>query len=66
MENIEKNTKDVILEIQNIVKIFNMKNEKVVAVDNASFKFNRGKFYAIMGHSGSGKTTLMNILGLLE
>ena len=54
------------LEIKNLYKIFETKNEKIVAIDNATYKFESGCFYAIMGHSGSGKSTLLNILGTLD
>ena len=54
------------LEIRNLYKIYETKNEKIVAVDNATYKFESGCFYAIMGHSGSGKSTLLNILGTLD
>ncbi len=54
------------LEIKNLIKIFEKKNEKIIAIDNASYKFETGKLYAIMGHSGSGKSTLLNILGTLD
>ncbi len=55
-----------VLEVNNITKIFKTKSENIIAVNNVSYEFENGKFYAVMGHSGSGKTTLMNILGLLE
>lgn len=54
------------LEIINLTKIYEMKNEKIIAVDNANYKFESGRLYAIMGHSGSGKSTLLNILGTLD
>ena len=54
------------LEIKNLYKVYQTKNEKIVAVDNATYKFESGCFYAIMGHSGSGKSTLLNILGTLD
>ena len=54
------------LEIRNLYKIYETKNEKIVAVDNATYKFESGCFYAIMGHSGSGKSTWLNILGTLD
>lgn len=54
------------LEIINLYKEFQTKTEKIVAIDNATYKFEMGKMYAIMGHSGSGKTTLLNILGTLD
>lgn len=54
------------LEIINLYKVFQTKTEKIIAIDNANYKFEDGKFYAIMGHSGSGKSTLLNILGTLD
>ncbi len=54
------------LEIKNITKKYITKSDEVMAVDNVSYKFLSGKFYAIMGHSGSGKSTLISILGTLE
>ena len=54
------------LEIINLTKIFEKKNEKIIAIDNANYKFEVGSLYAIMGHSGSGKTTLLNILATLD
>lgn len=42
--------------------------DKVVvkAVDNASFKIEKGEFAAISGPSGSGKSTLLNMIGLID
>lgn len=48
------------------IKEFNLKNEKIIAIDNVDLKIETGKLYVIMGHSGSGKSTLIQILGLLE
>ncbi len=55
------------MELKNIEKIYeeNKPNE-VTALKNISAKFEKGKFYAIMGRSGAGKTTLINILGLMD
>lgn len=33
---------------------------------NFSYKFDEGKFYAIMGRSGAGKSTLLNIIGTVD
>ena len=42
-------------------------DEKVEAVKNATFSFEEGKSYAIIGHNGSGKSTLAKLLiGLLK
>lgn len=54
------------LELSELTKIFEKKNEKIIAVDHVTYKFEPGKLYAIMGHSGSGKSTLLSILGTLD
>lgn len=35
-------------------------------LDKASYKFEKGKFYAIIGPSGSGKTTALSLIGGLD
>ncbi len=52
--------------LKDCVREFNLKNEKIIAIDHASLKIQSGKMYVIMGHSGSGKSTLIQILGLLD
>lgn len=41
-------------------------NKKRSILDNLSYSFEKGKFYAILGPSGSGKTTLLALMGALE
>ena len=60
---IQPNAVTVQQELCNAFKNISGKEENIIAIDNASYKFELGKLYAIMGHSGSGKTTLLNILG---
>ena len=43
-----------------------MGDEKVVALDNVSLIFEKGKIYCLFGTSGSGKSTLLNLLAGLE
>lgn len=52
--------------LKNGIKEFNLKDEKIIAIDNVDLKIETGKLYVIMGHSGSGKSTLIQILGLLD
>lgn len=52
--------------LKNGIKEFNLKNEKIIALDNVNLEIRPGKMYVIMGHSGSGKSTLIQILGLLD
>ncbi len=54
------------MNLENITKTYNLKNEQITALNNLTYKFEKGKLYAIMGHSGSGKSTLIKIMGLIE
>ncbi len=54
------------IELKNICKSFTLGGETIKALDNVSFKVEKGEFVSIIGPSGSGKSTLMNILGLLD
>ncbi len=43
-----------------------MGDEKIVAVNDVSLDFERGKIYCLLGKSGSGKSTLLNLIAGLE
>ena len=53
------------LKLKNISKHFNTE-KKIKVLKNLSYKFNKGKIYALMGPSGSGKSTLLNLLSLID
>lgn len=55
-----------LIELRNICKNYQMDKVVVKAVDNASFKIEKGEFAAISGPSGSGKSTLLNMIGLID
>lgn len=57
---------DSILEVESLVKVYGKDESAVRAVDNASFRVNRGEFVLVVGSSGSGKSTLLNLIGLLD
>jgi lipoprotein-releasing system ATP-binding protein len=57
---------DIVLELQNVSRIFGEGDTQVKALDDVSFSIKRGEFVLIVGSSGSGKSTLLNMIGLLD
>jgi putative ABC transport system ATP-binding protein len=55
-----------LIELDHIVKTYDLGLEKVRALKDIHFSIERGEFVAIVGQSGSGKSTLMNIIGCLD
>jgi putative ABC transport system ATP-binding protein len=55
-----------IIDIGHVSKIYKTGDVEVKAVDDVSFRIQKGEFVAIMGPSGSGKSTLMHIIGALD
>ena len=54
---------DVMVEIKNLSKTY---DGKTMILEDFSYTFESGKFYAIMGRSGAGKSTLLNIIGTID
>jgi len=57
---------DKVIEIQNIVKNYQIGSVIVRALRSVSLTIHRNEYVAIMGPSGSGKSTLMNLVGCLD
>ncbi|MBA4453291.1 MAG: ABC transporter ATP-binding protein [Nitrosopumilaceae archaeon] len=49
-----------------MTKIYGSGENKVKALDEATFSIEKGQFVLIVGSSGSGKSTLLNMIGLLD
>ena len=55
-----------LLDIKNISKTYHSIHGEVTAIENLSFKVNKGKFIGIIGPSGCGKSTILNIISKLD
>lgn len=47
-------------------RVYEIEDNKVLALNNICLNINEGEFVCIMGSSGSGKSTLLNVLGCLD
>jgi putative ABC transport system ATP-binding protein len=57
---------DIVIQVQDLHKIYQLGETQVHALRGVTVEIRRGEFVAIMGASGSGKSTFMNILGCLD
>jgi putative ABC transport system ATP-binding protein len=57
---------DKVIEIQDIVKNYQVGSVIVRALRSLTMVIERNEYVAIMGPSGSGKSTLMNLIGCLD
>ena len=55
-----------VIEIRNLVKTFEVENNKIVALDGVSLSVEKGDIYGIIGMSGAGKSTLVRTINYLE
>lgn len=57
---------DPFIQCEGLVKIYQLENQEVYALQGVDLSIRRGEMVGIVGASGSGKSTLMNILGGLD
>lgn len=57
---------EVIIQADNLVKIYKSKDIEVVALQGLDLSVEQGELMAIIGSSGSGKSTFLNMLGGLD
>ena len=55
-----------LFKLEDVRKVYPMGDERIVALDNISLEFHKGKIYCLLGTSGSGKSTLLNMIAGLE
>ena len=56
----------MIIETENLKKIYRTDVVETTAVDDLNFTLSEGQFVSVMGPSGCGKSTLLHILGLID
>ncbi len=59
-------SREVILEVKDLNKIYKTAKGEVVALKNVNFKTHKREFVCVIGPSGCGKSTLIRILAGLE
>ncbi|MHA1731937.1 MAG: ABC transporter ATP-binding protein [Promethearchaeota archaeon] len=58
--------REPVLSVRDLVKVYDLGEVKVKALNGVTLDVMRGEFVSIMGTSGSGKTTLLNLIGGLD
>ena len=69
MSDVTSNSVDsgkTIISFENLSKRYEKKGQTFVALDNVTFKVNKGDVYGLIGFSGAGKSTLLRMVNALE
>lgn len=54
------------IRLENVSKVFKIKNKEVTAVDQANIHVKKGEIHGVIGYSGAGKSTLIRCVNMLE
>ena len=54
------------IKLDKLTKVYRTAEIESTALNEVSFKIEKGEFVSVMGPSGCGKSTLLNILGMLD
>lgn len=60
------NSDKTIISFEKLSKRYEKKDQIFVALDNVTFKVNKGDVYGLIGFSGAGKSTLLRMVNALE
>ena len=69
MSDVTSNSKDsdkTIISFENLSKRYEKQGQTFVALDNVTFKVNKGDVYGLIAISGAGKSTLLRMVNALE
>jgi len=58
--------REVIIEAENVEKIYGYGHSALKVLKGVSFSINRGEVVSIVGPSGAGKSTLLNLVGCID
>ena len=56
----------MLVEFDDVVKVYGEGEGRQTAVDHVSFTIDEGEFVVILGQSGAGKSTILNMLGGMD
>ncbi|ACF13867.1 ABC transporter-related protein [Chloroherpeton thalassium ATCC 35110] len=56
----------LLIEAQNVNKVYNLEAAPIKALHNVSFSIQEGSFVSVVGKSGSGKSTLLNLIAGMD
>ena len=66
LSNKEKAVRTMLIQANNLTKIYGKGNNALRALDGVSLSIERGAFVSVVGSSGSGKSTLLHMLGGID